>query len=55
MLVLKKKQIEVKLQALDLPDGKADTVVKSITAILDKYNLWKNIKMIEADTRNVNN
>ena len=54
MLVLKNEHREVKLQALDLPDGKADTVVKGITAILDEYNLWKSIKMIVADTTNVN-
>lgn len=54
VLVLKNEQREVKLQALDLPDGKADTVVKGITTVLDEYNLWKSIKMIVADTTNVN-
>ena len=54
MLVLKNEQREVKLEALDLPNGKADTVVKGITAVLDEYNLWKSIKMIAADTTNVN-
>ena len=37
----------------DLPDGKADTVFKGITAILDEYNLWKSIKMVVVDTKNV--
>ena len=54
VLVLKNEQREVKLEALDLPNGKADTVVKGITAVLDEYNLWKSIKVIVADTTNVN-
>ena len=54
VLVLKNEKREVKLEALDLPNGKADTVVKGITAVLDEYNLWKSIKMIVADTTNVN-
>lgn len=54
VLVLKNEQREVKLEALILPNGKADTVVKGITAVLDEYNLWKSIKMIVADTTNVN-
>ena len=43
-----------KLQALDLPDEKADIVFKGIAAVLDEYNLWKSIKIIAADTTNVN-
>ena len=54
MLVLKNEQRELKLQALDLPTEKADTVVKGITVILNEFNLWKSIKMIIADTMNVN-
>ena len=54
VLVLKNERKEVKLEALHLPNGKADTVVKGITAVLDEYNLWKSIKMIVADTMNVN-
>ena len=54
VLVLKNEQREVKLQALDLSNRKADTVVIGMTAVLDKYNLWKSIKMIVAGTTNVN-
>ena len=54
VLVLKNEQREVKLQALDLPDGKAGTVVKGITAVLDEYNFWKSIKIIVLDTTSVN-
>ena len=54
MLVLKNEHREVKLEALELPNGKADTVVQGITAVLDEYNLWKSIKMIVVDTTNVN-
>ena len=54
VLVLKNEQRKVKLQAPDLSNGKADTVVKGITVVLDEYNLWKSIKMIAVDTTNVN-
>ena len=54
VLMLKNEQRVIKLQALDLPGGKADTVVKGIAPLLDEYNLWKGIKMIVADTMNVN-
>ena len=54
MLVLKNERREVNSEALDLPNGKDDTVIKGITAVLDEYNLWKSIKMIVADTTNVN-
>lgn len=37
-----------------LPNEKADTVVKGITAHLDDCSLWKSIKMIVADITNVN-
>ena len=54
VVVLKNERREIKLEALDLQNGKADTVVKGITAVLNKYNLWKSIKMLVADTTNVN-
>ena len=54
VLLLKNERREVKLEALDLPNEKADTAVKGITAALDECNLWKSIKMIVADTTNVN-
>ncbi|CAI9716088.1 Hypothetical predicted protein [Octopus vulgaris] len=39
VLVLKNEQGEVKLEALQLPNGKTDAVVKGITSVLDEYNL----------------
>jgi len=54
VLVLKDERKEVKLEALHLPNRKADTFVQRITAVLDEYNLWKSIKVIVADTTNVN-
>jgi len=54
VLVLKYEQREVKLQALGLPDWKADPVFNGIVAVLDKYNSWESIKMIVADTTYVN-
>ncbi|CAI9727808.1 Hypothetical predicted protein [Octopus vulgaris] len=40
VLCLTNEQRELKLVALELPKGKTDTVGKSITALLDEYNLW---------------
>lgn len=44
---------EIKLETLHLSNGKADTVIKERIPVLDKYNLWKSIKMIVVDTTNV--
>ncbi|CAI9728049.1 Hypothetical predicted protein [Octopus vulgaris] len=54
VLVLKNEQEEVMFEALHLPNGKAGTVVKGITTILDECNLWNCVKMIVADTTSVN-
>ncbi|CAI9740732.1 Hypothetical predicted protein [Octopus vulgaris] len=54
LLVLKNEEGEVKLEALQLENGKADTVVKGITSVLDEYNLWNCVKLIVADTMSVN-
>ncbi|CAI9726006.1 Hypothetical predicted protein [Octopus vulgaris] len=53
VLVLKNEWIGDMLEAFQLPKGKADTVVKGTTAVLDEYKLWNCVKMIVADT-NVN-
>ena len=53
MLVLKNKLKEVKLKALVLPNGKAETVLNGITAIFDEYKLWKSLKMIVKNTTNL--
>jgi len=45
---------EMKLEALVLPNGKAETVQHGITCILDEYNPWTCIKVIVTDTNNVN-
>lgn len=39
MPVLKNEQRQVKLETFQLLNGKADTVVKGITTILNKYNI----------------
>lgn len=36
LLVLKGEQKEIKLQALQLPNRKADTIVKGIVTVLDE-------------------
>jgi hypothetical protein len=49
VVVLKNELREVKLEVLDLPNSKAETVFKGITTVLDEYNLWNSIKMIVTD------
>ena len=53
-MVLKNERTEVKLAALLLKDGKAETIAEGIAKVLDEYNLWNAIKMIVADTTSVN-
>ena len=54
MPLSKNDQKEVKLEAIALPKGKANAFVKKMTAVFDEYSLWKSMKMIDADTTNVN-
>ena len=54
VVVLKNERTEVKLAALLLKDGKAETIAEGIAKVLDEYNLWNAIKMIVADTTSVN-
>ena len=44
----------MKLDALRLKGGKAETVIEEIAKLIDEYNLWNSIKMIITDTTNVN-
>jgi len=48
VLVLKNELKEVKLEALVLPNGKAETVLNGITAILDEYSGLKKYSYIES-------
>ncbi|MEJ2259197.1 MAG: hypothetical protein P8X78_01580 [Nitrosopumilaceae archaeon] len=54
VVVLQNEKIEVKLAALCLKDGKAETIAQGIADILDEYKLWNSIQMIVADTTSVN-
>ena len=45
--MLKNERTEVKLDTLRLKDGKADTIAQAITKVIDEYNLWNAIKMID--------
>jgi hypothetical protein len=54
VVVLTNERTEVKLAALPLTDGKAETIAEGITQVLDEYNLWKSIKMIVTDATAVN-
>lgn len=53
-ILLKNERRDFKFEVLHLPNWKADTAAKVITAVLDKYYLWKSRNMIVADTRNRN-
>lgn len=54
VVVLKNERREVKLDALRLKDGKAETIAVGIAKVLEEYNLWEAIRMIVADTTSVN-
>ena len=52
--MVKNEQGKVRLAALKLPDGKADTIAKGLERVLDEFRLWGSIQMIVADTTSVN-
>lgn len=53
-VVLKNESKEIKLTALKLKDGKAQTIAEGLQNVLDEFNLWGSIVMIVADTTSVN-
>ena len=53
-VVLKNPNSEIKLAALDLNDGKAESIANGISDVIDEYNLWGSIDMMVADTTSVN-
>lgn len=53
-IVLKNPNREIKLAVLVLDNGRASTIYEGIKKQLDKFDLWKSIKMIVSDTTNVN-
>lgn len=54
VILLKNETKEVRLDALCLKDGKAETICNGITNVLDEYDLWAAIKMLISDTTAVN-
>jgi hypothetical protein len=54
VVVLKNERTEVKLDALRLKDGKAETIAEGIAKVLDEYSVWNAVKVIIADTTSVN-
>ncbi len=54
VIVLKNAKKEVRLGALILEDGHAETIYNGIKLVLDDYDLWGSICMIVADTCAVN-
>ena len=53
-IVLKNPEREVKLAAIELENGKAETIANGIFDVIEEFNLWPSIKMIVADTTSVN-
>ena len=53
-MVLKNEAKEIKLTALKLKDGKAQTIAEGFQDVLEEFNLWGSIVMIVADTTSVN-
>jgi len=54
VVVLTNERTEIKLEALCLKDGKAQTISHGIGKLIDEYELWNSIKMIICDTTSVN-
>ena len=52
--VLKNESKGIKLTALKLKDGKAQTIAEGLQDVLEEFNLWGSVVMIVADTINVN-
>ena len=44
VVVLKNERTEIRLGALCLKDGKAETITDGIVKLLDEHNLWRIIK-----------
>ena len=53
-VLLKNCNSEIKLAALDLNDGKAESIANGISDVIAEYNLWGSIDMMVADTTSVN-
>ena len=51
---MKNPEREVKLAAIELENGKAETIANGIFDVIEEFNLWPSIKMIVADTTSVN-
>ncbi|XP_076050221.1 uncharacterized protein LOC143030877 [Oratosquilla oratoria] len=53
-VVIKNETNEIKLAALKLCDGKAETIAEGLKSVLEEFHLWGAISMIIADTTSVN-
>ena len=54
VIVLKNATREIRISVSILEDGKASTIYKKMTETIDKFDLWKSMKMIVSDTTSVN-
>ena len=53
-VVLKNDSKEIKLTALKLKDGKAQTIAQGLQDVLEEFNLWGLVVLIVANTTSVN-
>ena len=54
VVVLKNERTEVKLAALCLKDGKAETISDELSKVLEEYNLWSAVKLMLTYKTSVN-
>lgn len=54
VVVVKNEKREIRLKAMVLKDGKADSIFQALRELLNEYDLWGSIKMIVTDTTSVN-
>lgn len=54
VIVIKNERREIKLAVLLLENGRALTIFNGIKETLNKFNLWRSVKMIVCDTTSVN-
>ena len=54
VVLVKNKEMEFKLAALVLKSGKAKDIFERIKIVLDDFQIWSNVKLIIAGTKNTN-
>ena len=53
-VILTNPDSEIRLAALNLDNGKSETIANGISQVIDEFSLWSSIRMMIADTAPVN-